>query len=233
MHTAMYSAPAGSGLLYWTHSPALTMIACPAATSNAVHDARHLRNLTLGLVILAVAVPVEGVLDLLVQPRLFQDVDFAAVTCVVTDLADTRTCDPKRRPVAGLTLELHTGHVVAKAVFQLALGRDAAAIFAPPSAPWQVLAATNVIAHDVHLAIIRTSVSGQPPFSSEANMPLPPILAQIHGLEPSVESVFGFWRPRSSSCSCAGLCYDGDAHRRPNCWYLGFCLLSYRSDTGP
>ena len=35
MHTAMYSAPAGSGLLYWTHSPALTMIACPAATSNA------------------------------------------------------------------------------------------------------------------------------------------------------------------------------------------------------
>lgn len=48
----------------------------------SVHDARHLHNLTLGLVVLAVAVPVESVLNPLVQPRLFHDVDFRGATWI-------------------------------------------------------------------------------------------------------------------------------------------------------
>src|SRR5690242_5304057 len=31
--TAMYSAPPGSGVEYWTHSPGLVITACPARTS--------------------------------------------------------------------------------------------------------------------------------------------------------------------------------------------------------
>src|SRR5512143_3515704 len=34
--TAMYSAPPAWGVLYWTHSPASTTIACPAETSSSL-----------------------------------------------------------------------------------------------------------------------------------------------------------------------------------------------------
>ncbi len=80
----------------------------------------------LGFVVFAVPVPMERVLDSIIEPGLFVNVDFRAVTATATDLAYAVAHDPKCRPMPWLLLKFDAGDIVAEGMLELALGAHAA-----------------------------------------------------------------------------------------------------------
>ena len=68
----------------------------------------------------------ERLLDTIIEPRLFVNVDFRAVTATAADLAHAVAHDPKRRPMPWLLLQLNAGDVVAEGMLEFALGAHAA-----------------------------------------------------------------------------------------------------------
>ncbi len=83
-------------------------------------DVRHSGHFPLGLVLLPVSVPMNGVVDPIIEPRLLHDVDLGAIPPLVTDLPDAGVIEPESRPVTGLLLEFDPSDVVAECVFELA-----------------------------------------------------------------------------------------------------------------
>ena len=65
-------------------------------------------------------------LDAIIEPRLFVDVDFRPVTATAADLVHAVAHNPERRPMAWLLLQLNAGHVVAEGMLELAFRADTA-----------------------------------------------------------------------------------------------------------
>ena len=68
----------------------------------------------------------EGVVDSIVEPGLFHDVDFRAVAALVADFDHAVAHDPERRPMPRLLLKLDAGDVVAEGMLELAVRPHAA-----------------------------------------------------------------------------------------------------------
>jgi hypothetical protein len=69
---------------------------------------------------LRVAVPINGVVDPIIEPGFLHDVYLRTISTLVSDPSLAGVIEPERRPVTGLLLKLDTSHMIAECMLELA-----------------------------------------------------------------------------------------------------------------